>query len=180
MESEFPPAIDHVGIAIKNMERGFEFFSRLFGVKISRETCAIMNFDESVCPNLKGGGYKLALVPTGGPRGAKLELYEAREEGWEHDLLEKVKGDMAVGEIGFRVRNIEKYYDKAKEMGLTPTDVNGEPLVDRKFDVAVQAGSETRFFFLNLSIQTQKGPVIEVVEEVDSLPQEIRDRKSFD
>jgi len=168
MRSDFPPSIDHIGISVRSLEKSFEFFSRLFSVTIPGEICTIVNYEESGCPNLKGGGYRLVLLPTGGPEGVKLELYEARARGWEHDLLEKAKADMAEGEIGFRVHNIEKYYDRAREMGLTPADVNGEPLVNRKFDVATEAGSEIRFFFLNLPIGTQKGPVIEITEYVDS------------
>lgn len=164
MTQRFPPRVDHVAMDTKSLEGAFEFFSKLFGVELPGQVTHLSIFDEKMCPNLKWGKYRLASIPTGGPEAAKLEMYEARDRGWERELLQKTDGDIVVGEIGFEVDDIEKYYDRAKAMGLTPADVNGEPLVARKFDSASENGSEIRFFFLNLPVKPYKGPLIEIIQ----------------
>jgi catechol 2,3-dioxygenase-like lactoylglutathione lyase family enzyme len=165
MKANRLPEIDHVAIDVRKIEKAIDFFSRLFEVDLT-ESAKVGTFNETICRELKGGAYKLTDVPAGQREGTKLELYEARRQGWEHDLLDKAGGDMAVGEIGFRVDDIEKYYDRARTMGMIPADVNGEPLTNRKYTTYRISGTEheAKCFFLNLPVKPYKGPLIEIVE----------------
>jgi catechol 2,3-dioxygenase-like lactoylglutathione lyase family enzyme len=159
------PKINHIGIDVRNMDRAFNFLSRLFGVELPNELTKMLVIDRQVRPSLKGDTPKrFSFIPTGGLGGTIVELNEARLGSWEHELLVGLNGEMAVGEIGFEVDDIEKCYDSAREMGLIPCDADGEPLAGKKYDVSREGELEWKYFFLNLPIKPYKGPLIEIMQ----------------
>lgn len=159
------PKINHIGIDVRNLDKAFKFFSELFGVELPNELTKLLIIDKQVRSSLKGDKPKqFAFIPAGGADKTILELYEARPGSWEHELLAQLNGEMAVCEIGFEVDDIEKYYDNAIKMGLSPCDADGEPLIGKKYDVAREGELEWKYFFLNLPTRPYKGPLIEIMQ----------------
>ena len=165
------PKFDHIGIVVKNMEKTLEFLSKLFEVELPPSSSPLSKVYR-ILPGQDGGRW--AMVPTDGLDSTKIEPLEPKGESWLTDFL-RANGDMAVAEICFRVDDIEKFYDKVKEMGLTPVDGNGEPLVDKKYFRVPISGvpAEIKCFYFNLSLKPNKGPAFEILEYPDVSEEEI-------
>lgn len=77
------------------------------------------------------------------------------------DLL-NTRGELAVAEICFRVADIEEFYDRVKEMGFTPLDDKGVPLIDRKYLIIEDHPDViAKFFYFNVP---NAGVSFEIIE----------------
>jgi len=91
--------IDHIGIAVRSIEKASELFSNLLGLKVTGEE------------RVEGQKVKVAFLPLGD---SELELLESTEpEGPIARFIEK-KGE-GIQHIAFRVDNIEKTLEKLKK-----------------------------------------------------------------
>jgi len=91
--------IDHIGIAVRSIEKASELFSNLLGLKVTGEE------------RVEGQKVKVAFLPIGD---SELELLESTEpEGPIARFIEK-KGE-GIQHIAFRVDNIEKTLEKLKK-----------------------------------------------------------------
>ena len=98
--------IDHIGIAVKSIEKATELFSNLLGLKVTGEE------------RVEGQKVKVAFLPLGD---SELELLESTEpEGPIARFIEK-KGE-GIQHIAFRVDNIEKTLEKLKKEGIRLID----------------------------------------------------------
>lgn len=159
------PKFDHIGIVVKNMEKTLEFLSKLFEVGLPPSSSPLSKVFRVIDLPEFAGGIRAAIVPTDGPDSTTIHLMEPKGESWLMDFL-RANGDMAVAEICFRVDDIEKFYDKVKEMGFTPVDGNGEPLVDKKYFLITIPGVplEIKCFYFNLPLKPNQGPAFHFLE----------------
>jgi len=98
--------IDHIGIAVRSIEKASELFSNLLGLKVTGEE------------RVEGQKVKVAFLPIGD---SELELLESTEpEGPIARFIEK-KGE-GIQHIAFRVDNIEKTLEKLKKEGVRLID----------------------------------------------------------
>ncbi|HER24753.1 MAG TPA: methylmalonyl-CoA epimerase [Candidatus Atribacteria bacterium] len=98
--------IDHIGIAVKSIEKTSEFFSNMLGLKVTGEE------------NVEEQKVKVAFLPLGD---SELELLESTApEGPIARFIEK-KGE-GIQHIAFRVDNIEKTLEKLKKEGVRLID----------------------------------------------------------
>ena len=98
--------IDHIGIAVRSIEKASELFSNLLGLKVTGEE------------RVEGQKVKVAFLPLGD---SELELLESTEpEGPIARFIEK-KGE-GIHHIAFRVDNIEKTLEKLKKEGVRLID----------------------------------------------------------
>jgi methylmalonyl-CoA/ethylmalonyl-CoA epimerase len=98
--------IDHIGIAVKSIEKATELFSNLLGLKVTGEE------------RVEEQKVKVAFLPLGD---SELELLESTEpEGPIARFIEK-KGE-GIQHIAFRVDNIEKTLEKLKKEGVRLID----------------------------------------------------------
>jgi len=98
--------IDHIGIAVRSIEKASELFSNLLGLKVTGEE------------RVEGQKVKVAFLPLGD---SELELLESTEpEGPIARFIEK-KGE-GIQHIAFRVDNIKKTLEKLKKEGVRLID----------------------------------------------------------
>lgn len=98
--------IDHIGIAVRNLETSVEFYEQMFGIKCTgREVVE----EQKV---------KVAFLPVGD---SEIELLESTDdEGPIAKFIEK-KGE-GIQHIAFRVDDIEKTLEELKEKGVRLID----------------------------------------------------------
>jgi catechol 2,3-dioxygenase-like lactoylglutathione lyase family enzyme len=160
------PVFDHIGVAVKDMDRALKFLSN-FDVRLPPPTSPLSKFFKVRDCDL--AGVKWALVPSGSMDNAMIEPLEPTREGQLSDFL-KTRGDMAVFELGFRVKDIESFYDRVKQMGMTPVDGDGAPLVDKKYFLVCPSCVEMaeqdwiKCFYVNIPSEPGQGPAIEILE----------------
>lgn len=98
--------IDHIGIAVRSIEKTSEFLSNILGLKVT---------GEEIVEEQK---VKVAFLPLGD---SELELLESTSlEGPIARFIEK-KGE-GLQHIAFRVDNIEKVLEKLKKEGVRLID----------------------------------------------------------
>jgi methylmalonyl-CoA/ethylmalonyl-CoA epimerase len=98
--------IDHIGIAVRSIEKTSELFSNILGLKVA---------GEEIVEEQK---VKIAFLPLGN---SELELLESTSsEGPIAKFIEK-KGE-GLQHIAFRVNNIEKALEKLKKEGVRLID----------------------------------------------------------
>ena len=98
--------IDHIGIAVRSIEKTSEFFSNILGLKVT---------GKEIVEEQK---VKVAFMPLGD---SELELLESTSsEGPIARFIEK-KGE-GIQHIAFRVDNIEKALEKLKREGVRLID----------------------------------------------------------
>ena len=98
--------IDHIGIAVRSIEKTSELLSNILGLKVSGEE------------NIEEQKVKVAFLPLGD---SELELLESTSpEGPIARFIEK-KGE-GIQHIAFRVDNIEKALEKLKKEGVRLID----------------------------------------------------------
>lgn len=98
--------IDHIGIAVRNIEKTSELLSNILGLKVAGEE------------NVEEQKVKVAFLPLGD---SELELLESTSpEGPIARFIEK-KGE-GIQHIAFRVDNIEKALEKLKKGGVRLID----------------------------------------------------------
>ncbi|TJX67857.1 methylmalonyl-CoA epimerase [Soehngenia saccharolytica] len=98
--------IDHIGIAVRNLETSVEFYEQMLGIKCTgREVVE----EQKV---------KVAFLPVGD---SEIELLESTDdEGPIAKFIEK-KGE-GIQHIAFRVDDIEKTLEELKEKGVRLID----------------------------------------------------------
>ncbi len=98
--------IDHIGIAVRSIEKTSELLSNILGLKVASEE------------NVEEQKVKVAFLPLGD---SELELLESTSpEGPIARFIEK-KGE-GIQHIAFRVDNIEKALEKLKKEGVRLID----------------------------------------------------------
>lgn len=98
--------IDHIGIAVRSIEKTSELLSNILGLKVAGEE------------NVEEQKVKVAFLPLGD---SELELLESTSpEGPIARFIEK-KGE-GIQHIAFRVDNIEKALEKLKKEGVRLID----------------------------------------------------------
>jgi len=165
MNSKSKPKFDHIGIVVKNAEKTLQFLSELLDLTLPSPSSSggkvFRIFDA------EDAGFRWVLVPTDGRASAMIELLQPLRESHLSGFL-KTSGDMAVAEICFRVDDIKKFYDKVKEMGLTPVDSEGKPLVEQRYFVIPFPGLPDEYslkcFYINMPLRQSQGPAIEILE----------------
>jgi len=98
--------IDHIGIAVRSIEKTSELLSNILGLKVAGEE------------NVEEQKVKVAFLPLGD---SELELLESTSpEGPIARFIEK-KGE-GIQHIAFRVDNVEKTLEKLKKEGVRLID----------------------------------------------------------
>ena len=88
--------IDHIGIAVKSIEKASELFSNILGLKVAGEE--IVEEQKVKVAFLLLGDSELELLESTSPDGPIARFIEKKGEGIQH--------------IAFRVDNLEKVLDK--------------------------------------------------------------------
>ena len=103
--------IDHVGIAVRNLDETIGFYSKVFGFKLLQFYDFTSNPDDAHGMGLEKCTVKTAFL--GIPGGGKIELFKFK------NLDEKVASDCPMNSLGkvhfaFNVTNIEEVKEKAE------------------------------------------------------------------
>ena len=98
--------IDHVGIAVKSIEKASELFSNILGLKVAGEE--VVEEQKVKVAFLPLGDSELELLESTSPDGPIARFIEKKGEGIQH--------------IAFRVDNLEKVLEKLKEEGVRLID----------------------------------------------------------
>ncbi len=98
--------IDHIGIAVKNLDETLKFYEDILGIKcVSTETVE----EQKV---------KVAFLPIGD---TEVELLESTEEDGPISKFIEKKGE-GIQHIAYRVDNIEKAMEELREKGIRLID----------------------------------------------------------
>jgi len=98
--------IDHIGIAVKSIEKASELFSNILGLKVGGEE--LIEEQKVKVAFLPLGDSELELLESTSPDGPIARFIEKKGEGIQH--------------IAFRVDNLEKALEKLKEEGVRLID----------------------------------------------------------
>lgn len=98
--------IDHIGIAVRSIEKTSELFSNILGLKVASEE--IVEEQKVKVAFLPLGDSELELLESTSPEGPIARFIEKKGEGIQH--------------IAFRVDNIEKALEKLKKEGVRLID----------------------------------------------------------
>jgi len=98
--------IDHIGIAVRSIEKTSELFSNILGLKVAGEE--IVEEQKVKIAFLPLGDGELELLESTSPEGPIAKFIEKKGEGIQH--------------IAFRVDNIEKALEKLKKEGVRLID----------------------------------------------------------
>jgi len=98
--------IDHIGIAVRSIEKTSELFSKVLGLKVAGEE--IVEEQKVKVVFLPLGDSELELLESTSPEGPIARFIEKKGEGIQH--------------IAFRVDNIEKALEKLKKEGVRLID----------------------------------------------------------
>lgn len=98
--------IDHIGIAVKNLDEAIKFYEEVLGIEcVSTEVVE----EQKV---------KVAFLPIGD---TEIELLESTEEGGPIDRFIEKRGE-GVQHIAYKVDNIEESLEKMKDLGMRLID----------------------------------------------------------
>ena len=145
---------DHIGILIKdeNLEKAMEFYKKLFGFDLPKTGPykKIVEYD--------GRRYSLISSKGTGEEETFLEFLPSKD----NYALNMLKGEGAIVELCITVDDVEEWFDKVKEMGLTPINPHtGKPL-EKKGEIVTGAVTKSRFFYLHPS--ETFGTLLEILE----------------
>lgn len=98
--------IDHIGIAVRSIEKTSELLSNILGLKVTGEE--IVEEQKVKVAFLPLGDSELELLESTSPEGPIARFIEKKGEGIQH--------------IAFRVDNIEKALEKLKKEGVRLID----------------------------------------------------------
>jgi len=98
--------IDHIGIAVKSIEKASELFSNILGLEVGGEE--LIEEQKVKVAFLPLGDCELELLESTSPDGPIARFIEKKGEGIQH--------------IAFRVNNLEKALEKLKEEGVMLID----------------------------------------------------------
>ena len=131
--------IEHIGIAVKDLEKSNELFAKLFGKpNYKTETVASEKVSTAF---FKMGESKIELLQASNPESAISKFIEKRGEGIHH--------------IAFEVNDIEKEVERLKAEGFEPTHPEAKPFRG--------ANNKLVFFF---HPKTTNGVLIELCQEI--------------
>lgn len=146
---------DHIGVVVKDINRAMDFFKKVFGFEMPKTGpySKIASTED---------GLKYALVSSKGKGEEEtfIEFLEPPASGARDYIFDLLRAEGTIVELCITVEDIEGWYDKLKGMGLTPLDLAGRPLVDKKYVLMKDTGSKC--FYLPRS-QTY-GVQIEILE----------------
>ena len=98
--------VDHIGIAVKNLEEALKFYEDVLGIEcLSTEVVE----EQKV---------KVAFLPIGD---TEVELLESTEEGGPVDKFIEKRGE-GIQHIAYKVDNIEEALEEMKEKGIRLID----------------------------------------------------------
>jgi len=139
--------VDHIGILTKKIDKEIiDFFTKTFG-------CEEPKFFELNTPEEKMRYCHMRIGDN------YIELLEPHEGYWVQLLKEKGSG--ALAEICFEVDDIEEFYDRMKERGITLVDLQQKPLSPNKKYCQIP-GDDNKFAYFPLD--KTFGTLIEVEE----------------
>ena len=98
--------IDHIGIAVRNIEKTSKLLSNILGLKVASEE--IVEEQKVKVAFLPLGDSELELLESTSPEGPIARFIEKKGEGIQH--------------IAFRVNNIEEVLEKLKKEGVRLID----------------------------------------------------------
>ncbi|HDP37327.1 MAG TPA: methylmalonyl-CoA epimerase [Candidatus Atribacteria bacterium] len=98
--------IDHIGIAVRSIEKTSELLGNILGLKVAGEE--IVEEQKVKVAFLPLGDSELELLESTSPEGPIARFIEKRGEGIQH--------------IAFRVNNIEEMLEKLKKEGVRLID----------------------------------------------------------
>jgi len=98
--------IDHIGVAVKNLETLGSFFEEKVGIKLSEPE--VVEEQKVKAAFIKIGESKIELMESTSPEGAIGKFIEKKGEGFQH--------------IAFSVTNIEEKLAQLKEKGVQLID----------------------------------------------------------
>lgn len=98
--------IDHIGIAVRNIEKTSKLLSNILGLKVASEE--IIEEQKVKVAFLPLGDSELELLESTSPEGPIARFIEKKGEGIQH--------------IAFRVNNIEEVLEKLKKEGVRLID----------------------------------------------------------
>lgn len=131
--------IEHIGIAVKDLEKSNELFTALLGYpNYKTETVESEQVSTSF---FKTGDSKIELLQAQNPNSAIAKFIEKRGEGIHH--------------IAFEVENIQAEIDRLLSAGFLPTGSSTEPFKG--------ADNKLVFFF---HPKTTNGVLIELCQEI--------------
>jgi len=128
--------VDHIGIAVQNLEEALEIFEKKLGLKL--EGVHEIKEQRVKAAMLLAGETRIELLEPIGQEGPVARFLEKRGEGFHH--------------IAFKVKNIEGLLAQLKERGII--------LVDEKPRVGVK-GAKIAF----LHPKSTKNVLVELCEE---------------
>ena len=128
--------VDHIGIAVQNLEEALEIFEKKLGLKL--EGVHEIKEQRVKAAMLLAGETRIELLEPIGQEGPVARFLEKRGEGFHH--------------IAFKVKNIEGLLAQLKEKGII--------LVDEKPRVGVK-GAKIAF----LHPKSTKNVLVELCEE---------------
>jgi len=131
--------IEHIGIAVKDLEKSNELFAKLFG-KPNYKTEKVESEKVSTA-FFKMGDSKIELLQASNPESAIGKFVEKRGEGIHH--------------IAFEVEDIEKEIERLLAEGFEPTGTSRQPFKG--------ADNKLVFFF---HPKTTNGVLIELCQEI--------------
>ena len=100
--------IDHLGIAVKNMDNGKKFWSDILGLEFAgKETVEAQKVTTGFLP-VGETGSEIELLESTSPDGPVAKYIEKKGEGIQH--------------VAFRVENIEEALKELKEKGVRLID----------------------------------------------------------
>jgi len=103
--------IDHIGIAVRNLDSALELYESVFGLKAK------------VIENNEEFKIKLCFIPVGE---VLVEFFEPTEKGSIYDRFIEEKGE-ALHHIAYRVADIDKLLEEMKKAGIKLLDEEAKP-----------------------------------------------------
>ncbi len=98
--------IDHIAIAVRDLETSISFYKNTFGVEVEHREVISNDLVEEAMLKV-GGSYIQLLCPTS-PNSTVAKFLEKRGEGLHH--------------VGYRVTNCAEVLDKVKSLGFEVLD----------------------------------------------------------
>lgn len=100
--------VDHIGIAVKNLENAIEFYEKIFGIKCQK------------IEEIEGGKVKIAVLKIGE---TKIELLQATDN--ESPIAKFIeKRGQCIHHIAFAVENLKDSLRELENKGIALIDKN--------------------------------------------------------
>lgn len=139
--------LDHIGIAVKDMEKAIELYRDVLGLTLARTV------------KVESERVEIAFLPAGD---AKIELLKGTDEESPISKFINKRGE-GIHHLAFKVENIEKALETLKEKGVRLIDE--KPKVGDKGKIAFIHPSSTRGVLIEL-MEVVKVDVLENLLEI--------------